>query len=76
MTSHDMKSQDWRFDKCCDLEFTVNDKLTKNIQTQNGKSKPFYQLSFKYTFDADTEGSVYFAYSTPYSYSQLLRHLD
>ena len=69
MTSHNLNTQEWRWNQCFDIDFTINDKLQKNIISQ--KQKPFYSLSFKYTFNSSKD--VYFAYSIPYSYSLLLR---
>ena len=70
MTSQDAKSQEWRWDKCFDIDFSVNDKIQKNIASQ----KPFYSLSFKYTFENSQD--VYFAYSIPYGFSSLLGQLE
>ena len=46
----------------------------KNLMFKPGTGKSFYTVSFSHTF-AHNKDSVYFAYSCPYTYSDLMRFL-
>ena len=56
------------FKSCKDITYTMN-----SFTRPNGK--PYYTLSFSYEFIYDDD-SVYFSYSVPYTYSNLLSLLD
>lgn len=48
--------------------------IPMNFTGTSQKKKNYYTLSFEYTFHYDDD-EVYFAYSIPYTYSQLLNFL-
>ena len=76
---HAHDSSKWEQDKCYDVVFQQSPELIKSYGRVSGQPKYFHELSFKYRFEAAEENQigdgVYFAYSIPYTYSQLIRDL-
>jgi hypothetical protein len=62
----------WSKDGVSNVKYGTS-KITQ--KTSSGKKRKLYMLSFNYTFEYPLE-EVYFAYSVPYSYSQLFEHID
>ncbi|OMJ87923.1 hypothetical protein SteCoe_10247 [Stentor coeruleus] len=55
--------------KCTEVSYYKNQYLRPN------ENKFFYTLTFAYTFD-DPEDTIFFAYSYPYTYSDLLEYVE
>ena len=72
----------WEFNKCQDIKFYPNGDVIR-LQRKNAETgessfvRYFSKLTFSYTFTREDDGkSVWFAYSVPYGYTDLVNDLD
>ncbi|CDW76366.1 zinc carboxypeptidase family protein [Stylonychia lemnae] len=76
----DEKEQKWQQDKCFNIQFQQNPELIKSLGKHNQQAKYYHELTFKYKFepadDAQLGNGIYFAYSIPFTYSQLISDLQ
>ena len=78
----DSGSQEWKHDQCFDIEFNPYSDLPR-VQRRDPETGDlvvlscFGKLSFRYTPCKEDQGkTLVFAYSQPYSYTEMLNDLE